>query len=91
MRWRFDSRFAVYSHGIHLKRAPSEYIGTNILITTSGVCSAPALLGAIGEMGPQAVMFYELHVGACKANPRITLRTGCAVTPKVLASSSLLT
>jgi 2,3-dihydroxybenzoate decarboxylase len=57
LRWRFDSRFAVYSHGIHLERAPSEYIGTNILITTSGVCSAPALLGAIGEMGPQAVMF----------------------------------
>ena len=57
LRWRFDSRFAVYSHGIRLERAPSAYIGTNILITTSGVCSAPSLLGAIGEMGPEAVMF----------------------------------
>ncbi|SAK84963.1 amidohydrolase 2 [Caballeronia pedi] len=57
LRWRFDSRFAVYSHGVSLERAPSEYIGTNILITTSGVCSAPALIGAIGEMGAQAVMF----------------------------------
>jgi len=57
MRWRFDSRFAVYSHGVQLQRPPSEYFGRNILITTSGVCSAPALVGAIGEMGAQAVMF----------------------------------
>ncbi|VVE77048.1 amidohydrolase [Pandoraea sputorum] len=57
LRWRFDSRFAVYSHGVALKQAPSAYIGTNIVITTSGVCSAPALVGAIGEMGAQAVLF----------------------------------
>ncbi|ARP90772.1 amidohydrolase [Bordetella genomosp. 9] len=56
-RWRFDSRFAVYSHGIKLRRAPSEYIGSNIVITTSGVCSAHALAGAIAEMGEDAVMF----------------------------------
>jgi 2,3-dihydroxybenzoate decarboxylase len=56
-RWRFDSRFAVYSHGVRLARAPSEYIGTNIVITTSGVCSHGALAGAIAEMGPEAVMF----------------------------------
>jgi 2,3-dihydroxybenzoate decarboxylase len=57
IRWRFDSRFAVYSHGIQLERAPSEYLGSNIVITTSGVCSAPALQGAIGELGAQAVLF----------------------------------
>ncbi len=57
MRWRLDSRFAVYSHGIELKRAPSDYLGSNIVITTSGVCSAPALLGAIGELGAHAVLF----------------------------------
>ncbi|MBY4868274.1 amidohydrolase [Burkholderia sp. Bp9017] len=57
LRWRFDSRFAVYSHGVTLARRPSEYFGRNILITTSGVCSAPALVGAIGEMGADAVMF----------------------------------
>lgn len=57
MRWRFDSRFAVYPHGVTLARAPSEYFGDNILITTSGVCSAAALAGAIGEMGAQGVMF----------------------------------
>lgn len=56
-RWRFDSRFAVYPYGVKLKRQPSEYIGTNIVITTSGVCSPGALMGAIAEMGAEAVMF----------------------------------
>ncbi|WP_313380153.1 amidohydrolase family protein [Achromobacter insolitus] len=57
LRWRFDSRFAVYSHGIKLARAPSEYLGSNIVITTSGVCSPPTLMAAIAEMGREAVMF----------------------------------
>lgn len=57
LRWRFDSRFAVYPHGVQLERAPSAYFGSNILITTSGVCSPHALCGAIGEMGAEAVMF----------------------------------
>ena len=56
-RWRFDSRFAAYPSGVTLKRKPSEYIGTNILITTSGVCSSATLMGAIGEMGAEAVFF----------------------------------
>ena len=56
-RWRFDSRFAAYPCGVRLQRAPSEYIGSNILITTSGVCSHPTLVGAIAEMGAEAVMF----------------------------------
>jgi len=57
LRWRFDSRFAVYNQGVELARKPSEYFGSNIVITTSGVCSHPALMGAIGEMGADAVMF----------------------------------
>lgn len=57
LRWRFDSRFSVYTHGVKLARKPSEYIGSNILITTSGVCSDAALMGAIGEVGIDAVMF----------------------------------
>ncbi|CAM3961442.1 Putative metal-dependent hydrolase of the TIM-barrel fold protein [Bordetella tumbae] len=69
-RWRLDSRFAAYPSGIKLARKPSEYIGTNILITTSGVCSASALAGAIGELGAQAVFFsvdypYESTAEAC--------------------------
>lgn len=57
LRWRFDSRFAAYPFGVKLERKPSEYIGTNIVVTTSGVCSHPSLLGAIGELGAEAVMF----------------------------------
>jgi len=69
-RWRLDSRFAACPMGVKLARKPSEYIGSNILITTAGVCSAPSLLGAIGEMGPKAVLFsvdypYESTAEAC--------------------------
>ncbi len=56
-RWRFDSRFSAYPFGVKLQRKPSEYIGSNILITTSGVCSEAALKGAIAEMGAEAVLF----------------------------------
>lgn len=71
LRWRFDSRFAVYTHGVRLERKPSEYIGSNILITTSGACSDATLIGAIGEVGVDAVMFsvdypYESTAVAAK-------------------------
>ncbi|VCU68621.1 Amidohydrolase [Pigmentiphaga humi] len=56
-RWRLDSRFAAYPFGIELERQPSQYIGSNLVITTSGVCSHPTLLGAVGEIGADAVMF----------------------------------
>jgi 2,3-dihydroxybenzoate decarboxylase len=55
--WRFDSRFAVYSHGVQLALKPSEYFGRNIFITTSGVCSPAALTCSLAEMGTDAVMF----------------------------------
>jgi 2,3-dihydroxybenzoate decarboxylase len=69
-RWRLDSRFAAYPMGVTLARKPSEYFGRNILITTAGVCSAPSLAGAIGEMGAQGVLFsvdypYESTAEAC--------------------------
>ena len=71
MRWRFDSRFAAYPHGLTLAKAPSAYFQSNIVITTSGVCSAPALMGAIGEMGVENVMSsidypYESTAAACE-------------------------
>jgi 2,3-dihydroxybenzoate decarboxylase len=57
LRWRFDSRFGAYPFGVKLALKPSEYFTRNLVITTSGVCSHPALMGAIGEMGAQGVMF----------------------------------
>lgn len=70
MRWRMDSRFEAYPHGITLLRKPSDYFRSNIFITTSGVCSAPTLIGAIGEMGAENVLFsidypYESTAVAC--------------------------
>lgn len=70
MRWRLDSRFEAYPHGVSLRRKPSAYFRSNIFITTSGVCSAPTLLGAIGEMGAENVLFsvdypYESTPAAC--------------------------
>ena len=71
MRWRLDSRFAAYPHGITLAKKPSEYFRSNLYITTSGVCSAPSLMGALGEMGADNVMFsidypYESTLAACE-------------------------
>ncbi|HEY4454687.1 MAG TPA: amidohydrolase family protein [Pseudonocardiaceae bacterium] len=40
-----------------LKKLPSEYFGTNITITTSGMFSHPALIDAIQEIGIDNVMF----------------------------------
>lgn len=70
LRWRFDSRFAAYPWGVKLALKPSEYFTRNLIITTSGVCSHSALMGAIGEMGAQGVMFsvdypYESTQEAC--------------------------
>ena len=56
LRWR-STAVRGYSHGIKLERAPSAYLGSNIVITTSGVCSPPTLTAAIAEMGREAVMF----------------------------------
>jgi hypothetical protein len=70
MRWRLDSRFAAYPHGLTLEKPPSAYFQSNIFITTSGVCSAPTLVGAIGELRPHNVLFsidypYESTTVAC--------------------------
>ncbi|MDB5623143.1 MAG: h16 [Devosia sp.] len=91
MRWRFDSRFAVYSHGITLERKPSEYFGSNIFITTSGVCSNATLMAAIGEMGEDAVMFsvdypYESIDLACDFIDQAPLED--AVRQKVCADNA---
>ncbi|MCO6381278.1 amidohydrolase family protein [Oceanicola sp. 502str15] len=57
LRWRYDSRFGAYPMGVELALPPSQYFTRNIVITTSGVCSHPSLMGALGEMGAEGVMF----------------------------------
>lgn len=53
--WRFDSRANLY--GVTLPRPPSDYIRSNIVVTTSGMSSAEPLNCAIAALGHECVMF----------------------------------
>jgi 2,3-dihydroxybenzoate decarboxylase len=53
--WRFDSRAKLY--GVKLDRKPSDYIKDNILVTTSGMCSAEPLNCSLAALGQDRVMF----------------------------------
>jgi 2,3-dihydroxybenzoate decarboxylase len=57
MRSRLDSRYRTLDHDPELRRMPSAYLGSNVVITNSGVFSPAALTGAVLEMGADAVMF----------------------------------
>jgi len=54
---RIDSRYQVLDVEHPLQRLPSQYFGTNIVITTTGVFSHAALIAAIQEAGVDNVMF----------------------------------
>ena len=53
--WRFDSRAKLY--GIKFPKSPSQYIKDNIVVTTSGMCSAEPLACTISALGHENVMF----------------------------------
>jgi len=53
--WRFDSRAKLY--GIKLAKLPSDYVRENIMVTTSGMCSADPLACTISALGHERVMF----------------------------------
>jgi 2,3-dihydroxybenzoate decarboxylase len=53
--WRFDSRAKLY--GIKLAKEPSDYIKQNIVVTTSGMCSAEPLDCSLAALGQDRVMF----------------------------------
>jgi 2,3-dihydroxybenzoate decarboxylase len=44
-------------YGVKLPKPPSEYIRQNVLVTTSGMCSADPLACAISALGHEKVMF----------------------------------
>ncbi|MFD4675990.1 amidohydrolase family protein [Lentzea sp. NPDC058450] len=54
---RLDSRYRTLRVDEPLKRAPSEYIGTNILLTTSGILGPREVEAAVLTAGEDAVMF----------------------------------
>jgi 2,3-dihydroxybenzoate decarboxylase len=53
--WRFDSRAKLY--GVKLAKEPSDYIKQNIVVTTSGMCSAEPLNCSLAALGHDRVMF----------------------------------
>jgi 2,3-dihydroxybenzoate decarboxylase len=82
-RSRLDSRFASTSLAAtsSLQRAPSAYLGTSIVFTNSGVFSPAAMLGAVLEVGADAVLFsidypYESSYEAVKGFEQTTLSPG---------------
>ncbi len=56
-RSRIDSRYRTLRVEAPLRRMPSQYIGSNILITTSGVLAPEAVQAAVLTVGADAVMF----------------------------------
>jgi 2,3-dihydroxybenzoate decarboxylase len=54
--WRFDSR-AIKLYGMKFPKTPSQYIRDNILVTTSGMCSAEPLQCSIAALGRERVLF----------------------------------
>jgi 2,3-dihydroxybenzoate decarboxylase len=80
-RSRLDSRYATLALDATtapLQRAPSAYLGTNIVFTNSGVFSPAVMLGAMLEVGADAIMFsvdypYESSHEAVRGFERTTL------------------
>jgi 2,3-dihydroxybenzoate decarboxylase len=55
--WRFDSRAGPDFYNVKLDHPPSYYIKKNIIVTTSGMCSAEPLNCAIAALGHEHIMF----------------------------------
>jgi 2,3-dihydroxybenzoate decarboxylase len=77
-RSRLDSRYAAFATTTPVQRRPSDYLGTNIIFTNSGVFSPAAMLGAVLEVGADALMFsvdypYESSYEAVKGFEQTTL------------------
>jgi 2,3-dihydroxybenzoate decarboxylase len=53
--WRLDSRARLY--GYRRDKLPSEYLRTNVLVTTSGAFSNEPLACALSALGEDSVMF----------------------------------
>ncbi|MFC4049953.1 amidohydrolase family protein [Actinomadura syzygii] len=56
-RSRLDSRYRTLALSRSLDRMPSQYIGSNVLATTSGILAPEAVQAAVLTAGEDAVMF----------------------------------
>ncbi|GFG76462.1 hypothetical protein MBOT_38270 [Mycobacterium botniense] len=80
-RSRLDSRSRLIETNVPLRHPPSGYLGTNVVFTNSGVFSPAVMLGAVLEVGADAVMFsvdypYESSREAVAGFERTTLPGG---------------
>ncbi|HEY7662857.1 MAG TPA: amidohydrolase family protein [Xanthobacteraceae bacterium] len=55
--WRFDSRAGPDFYAVKLAKRPSQYVKDNIVVATSGMCSAEPLHCTIDALGHDHVMF----------------------------------
>jgi 2,3-dihydroxybenzoate decarboxylase len=55
--WRLDSRAGPDFYNVPLKKSPSHYIKENIVVATSGMCSAEPLNCTIAALGHERIMF----------------------------------
>ena len=55
--WRLDSRAGPDFYAVNLAKPPSQYIRENLVVTTSGMCSAEPLNCTINALGHERVMF----------------------------------
>jgi 2,3-dihydroxybenzoate decarboxylase len=55
--WRFDSRAGPDFYAVKLAKRPSQYVKDNIVVATSGMCSADPLACTLSALGPDRVMF----------------------------------
>jgi 2,3-dihydroxybenzoate decarboxylase len=77
-RSRLDSRYRTLQVEAPLERMPSEYIGTNVVVTTTGVLAPEAIEAAVLTIGADAVMFsidypYESTAEAVSSIERANL------------------
>lgn len=54
--WRLDSRWEIAKGGRSLDLPPSDYIRRNVMVTTSGVCSAAPLLCTVQALGADRIL-----------------------------------
>jgi len=55
--WRFDSRAGPDFYAVKLAKKPSEYIKDNMVVTTSGMCSAEPLACTLNALGRDRLLF----------------------------------
>ena len=55
--WRFDSRAGPDFYAVKLTKLPSQYVKENIVVATSGMCSADPLACTMSAMGHDRVLF----------------------------------